>query len=468
MPYASERRQTRKVEARHRAVGGLPQIWLKRFAAKAYRERKEAKVTDELGPSAEDIIRILSAYLPQSGLFVAPAIPEKKLTNVKGSCPIPDAVSVLGLIDFSLFGSAKSCLVFGCHGIYFRDNSTSPRVGGIPYSQFSGRLFKDGGSSKISMGANDSLNISGCSVPKRTIIGILEAIRKLVLRTDADGEAGVDERKRDSTECPVCGLPNTLLREDTPGKAAGLTAAGPECPICESTDTFSDGDFGGKAGGFIIGGLLGGGIGAALGAKMGGKLARPQVTCRECRHKWTLGETGERAEVEPTEEELELIAEVSAAPADQPGTRLQIILDKLMPQMPGDHWYRHPTIPPKKLANATAKYAPELTGETVLALEDITFFGSADRGFLLSVHGIHYNTGGGRGQTAWTDIKKAVSVGGFSEYWLLLILKSGDRVKLDCLNPQVGRSLEKTINWIVYLSQAHVRSEPTGALEEGN
>jgi hypothetical protein len=423
-------------------------------------------VTDQCEPSAESIVRVLRGYLPQKGLFVAPDIPATKLANAKRSCSIPDTDSLVGLIDCTVSGSAKDCLAFGCQNLYFhnrRGSLATPEAGAISYSQFPARAFTDGGWFRISLGQDDCLSVSGCAVPKDTIVDILRFIRKSVVGTTEETEEEASPDQNDADNSAI------------------------ECPVCGSTDTLSERGGLGKAAGWIAGAAVGGAIGAAVGlpwmgqATMSGVGARAgasgpgsRPTCQKCGHKWTLtkrreGPSAGKEEMvaEPTSEELELIAAVSAAASDQPRRRLEIILDKLMPEMPGYHWYRHPTIPPKKLAKATAKYAPELTGEMVLALADGAFFGSAERGCLLSVHGIHFNTSGGSGQVAWADIEKAVSVGGFPQYWLELVLKSGDKVRLECSKFDQARCLlEKTINWIAHFSEVDVRSEPTGTLEE--
>ena len=136
----------------------------------------------QAAPSLEErILELIKRYLPQDGLSVAPQIPDKKLANAVAKCELPPAERVLGLIDCTVFGSAKNCLLFGAEGIYFHNDwsGKSPGRGFIPYEEFAGRVFMGGGFQEVSLGLNQFLNTSGSSVPKATVVSLLESIKQM-------------------------------------------------------------------------------------------------------------------------------------------------------------------------------------------------------------------------------------------------------------------------------------------------
>lgn len=57
-----------------------------------------------------------------SSLRVAPDISEKKLRNATALYEVPADEVVIGLMDSTVFGSAKTGLVFGASGVYFRNS----------------------------------------------------------------------------------------------------------------------------------------------------------------------------------------------------------------------------------------------------------------------------------------------------------------------------------------------------------
>jgi len=129
--------------------------------------------------------------------------------------------------------------------------------------------------------------------------------------------------------------------------------------------------------------------------------------------------------------------------------QLGMLLDELLPSKPKQSWYRQPQIPPKKLNNAISEYAPEIGADEVLFLGDTTVFGSAKSGWMLTKRGIHYNCGD-KGNATWEEIQKAVSVGGFPQYYLELTINRGDKVekvKIECPDLQEVRpALQELIN----------------------
>ena len=134
------------------------------------------------GPLDKTIINLIKRRMPQDDLHVAPDIPPDKLRNARASCKVPPDERILGLIDCTVFASAKNSLVFGCNGVYFHNDwgGKSPGAGAIAYSDFPNRVFDEGAWQEVGLDCNQFLNISGSSVPKRKILAILESISRVI------------------------------------------------------------------------------------------------------------------------------------------------------------------------------------------------------------------------------------------------------------------------------------------------
>jgi len=138
---------------------------------------------EDLSVDEGRIVSILESHLPQTDLFVTPNIPTKKLSNAIRSCEVPPTERILGLIDCTVMGSAKNCLLFGRNGVYFHNarRGKSAGAGAISYSEFPSSEFGPEGSYDIALGNNQYLNISGCSIPTDKILAILASIRDMIV-----------------------------------------------------------------------------------------------------------------------------------------------------------------------------------------------------------------------------------------------------------------------------------------------
>ena len=56
-----------------------------------------------------------------TGYFVREAIPSKKASNARKTLGIPHTVSLMALVDCTLFGSAKDAIAFTSAGIYAKN-----------------------------------------------------------------------------------------------------------------------------------------------------------------------------------------------------------------------------------------------------------------------------------------------------------------------------------------------------------
>jgi hypothetical protein len=68
--------------------------------------------------------------------FVAPAIPEAKLSRARAEADVPHEESVVALIDCTYFGSAANCVVFTTRGTYHHHNKLAPSNSQMRYSMW--------------------------------------------------------------------------------------------------------------------------------------------------------------------------------------------------------------------------------------------------------------------------------------------------------------------------------------------
>jgi hypothetical protein len=92
----------------------------------------EEATAPEVSTEAETLITDILRPLKSAQLLTNTDIPAKKLVNARNSCSVPNSDKILGLIDLTLFGSAKDAIVFGVKALYFRLND-SPMA--LPYSE---------------------------------------------------------------------------------------------------------------------------------------------------------------------------------------------------------------------------------------------------------------------------------------------------------------------------------------------
>ncbi len=128
------------------------------------------------------ILAVLGNALPQDDLHVGSKIPTKKLANAGASCALPEEEEALGLIDCTVMGSCKNCMVFGLEGVYYHNGWTSKDQGAkeIPYADFPVRLFMPAGV-EVYLDQGQYLDLSGSQVSVKTLIGILDGIKQRVM-----------------------------------------------------------------------------------------------------------------------------------------------------------------------------------------------------------------------------------------------------------------------------------------------
>jgi hypothetical protein len=131
-------------------------------------------------PAQDKILELLRSFQPQAGLHVHPRIPEKKLKNALERCRVHPMETVVGLIDCTVFGSAKSSLLLTNNGIYYSNDVQGTVPGGtIPYYELARRELELDGEFEISLGKEDALETSASPMERERILALLEAMQKL-------------------------------------------------------------------------------------------------------------------------------------------------------------------------------------------------------------------------------------------------------------------------------------------------
>jgi len=159
----------------------------KSMAAYSARTKKQAKELRDLdnnifsAMSRDEIITgVLKSFLPLPGLYVAPDIPDKKLSNARKACLVPAQERIIGLIDCTLWGSAKNGILFGGLGIYYHYGEilAPHREGRIPYQNLLRiSLKKDTSLKRIELGNDQYFDCSSSSVGCDVILNILESVK---------------------------------------------------------------------------------------------------------------------------------------------------------------------------------------------------------------------------------------------------------------------------------------------------
>lgn len=123
-----------------------------------------------------ETLRTLQASQKMKKIYLRPEIPTTKLVNARDTCKVPTKEEILGLIDCSVFGSAKNCILFGIRAIYYHQTSTAP--GMIAYSDFPSRTFTVSRALYVITNSGEKIHVSGSNVSTRELCDILNALKK--------------------------------------------------------------------------------------------------------------------------------------------------------------------------------------------------------------------------------------------------------------------------------------------------
>ncbi len=132
-------------------------------------------------PFVNELVRQLR-YLEH--FHVAPGIPSKKLNNALMKNGYTGQDPIIGLLDCTIFGTAKDHVMFTSTGVYFNNPLATPKSGGLLYSDFHRCHFsKTGGflANSIDTGVGTILTTTGSSLSRNQMIELLNTIKSLVV-----------------------------------------------------------------------------------------------------------------------------------------------------------------------------------------------------------------------------------------------------------------------------------------------
>jgi hypothetical protein len=131
-------------------------------------------------PDEEQILQVLRHFQPQDGFHVHPKIPERKLKNALERCRVHPMETVLALIDCTVFGSAKNCILITSGGLYYSNDATARVPGGaLPFFELARRAITPSGEFDIDLGTEDSLETSGSPMERERIMELLLGLSSL-------------------------------------------------------------------------------------------------------------------------------------------------------------------------------------------------------------------------------------------------------------------------------------------------
>ena len=126
---------------------------------------------------------------------IAPKIPADKLANARASAAVPKQEGVVALIDCTLFGSAKDCLVFGERAVYF--NNSMADSGSLPYSEFPDLIFNCMQPGEIQYGNSGVIFFGRSNFPGQQMQTVFDAIKSESTRKEGERESGRSTRLAD-------------------------------------------------------------------------------------------------------------------------------------------------------------------------------------------------------------------------------------------------------------------------------
>lgn len=115
-----------------------------------------------------------------TGILVAPGIPEKKIKNAISKNGYTGSSPILGLIDCTLFGSAREHVMFTTSGIYW--NQMGANSGQITYADLLRTTIKSGGvfaPYSVATGLGHIISINGSKITRRDFLNLLIQIKNL-------------------------------------------------------------------------------------------------------------------------------------------------------------------------------------------------------------------------------------------------------------------------------------------------
>lgn len=127
----------------------------------------------------ESLETVLRKYRYLRHFYVGASIPSDKLVNARAVCHVPEDEVIRGLLDLTVFGSAKNCLLLGNRCMYYHHMNGKPRFETIRYVDFPLCTFRQHGLWSIDTGNGSRLTLSGNSLPPQEVCEMLTMIKHL-------------------------------------------------------------------------------------------------------------------------------------------------------------------------------------------------------------------------------------------------------------------------------------------------
>ena len=148
-------------------------------------EEEEEIDEEEAAALAEDavidaLLDALREHEDADGFYMIPSIPEKKLKNAQAKCDVPEDEAIVALIDTTVMGSAKNCVLIGSSGIWYHNDWSAEQSGAnvIPYDDFVDRHIAPEDSNEVSLGGEDKIDVSGCLMSSEAVTLLLRDVQQ--------------------------------------------------------------------------------------------------------------------------------------------------------------------------------------------------------------------------------------------------------------------------------------------------
>ncbi len=125
----------------------------------------------------EDLLKLLQElFKGNQSVYFFPNIPQKKFINAIHACKVSYKEQSLALLDRTIFGSGKECMLFGTDNLYSRETLSEPVK--IPYSAFPGTRFTRKDTYYVITDNQQEINTSGGNISPDQLARILNKLKE--------------------------------------------------------------------------------------------------------------------------------------------------------------------------------------------------------------------------------------------------------------------------------------------------
>lgn len=151
------------------------------IAALSWGGSAEAQMTeDHVRLDSSNTARLLSILITYNSAdyYVAPNIPPTKLAHALVSCEVNEKETVYALINLTVSGKSKDCLLIASSGIYFHNSWTGTQPGRffISWELLKSCNIDSKEKFEVVIGPT-SVDISGCAMDKKVFMGLLQELK---------------------------------------------------------------------------------------------------------------------------------------------------------------------------------------------------------------------------------------------------------------------------------------------------